>query len=70
MTSRKPSADELRDLVAGIVAGYFRDHDAVVGDASGKSGRIRVSVEVCLSDGEIPWSTGSVYFEERRNYRG
>lgn len=54
--------------MAGIVAGYLRDYGADIGNASGKSGRIKVSVEVCLSGGEVPWSTGTVHFEERRNY--
>jgi hypothetical protein len=66
MRPPKPTQAELRDLVAGIVAGYLRDLD--LQPAAGKSGRIKVEVEVCLSDGEVPWSTGSVSFTERRNY--
>lgn len=65
MSRRKPTNEELDALVTGIVAGYLRDLNL---DASGKSGRIKVEVEVCLSNGEVPWSTGTVYFEERRNY--
>lgn len=65
MSRRKPTNEELDALVTGIVAGYLRDLNL---DAAGKSGRIKVQVEVCLSDGAVPWSTGSVTFEERRNY--
>ena len=65
MRGPKPTNDELDSLVTGIVAGYLRDLHL---DAAGKSGRIKVEVEVCLSDGEVPWSTGAVTFIERRNY--
>lgn len=71
MASKRPSpvsGEELSGLVAGMVAGYLNTGDEQVRKAVRKSGRIRIEVEVCLDRGEIPWTTGSVTFEERRNY--
>lgn len=62
----KPSDREITDVALGIVAGFLRDAD--LSEAAGKSGRIKVEVEICLDRGEIPWTTGSVHFNERRNY--
>ena len=56
----------MTDFISAIVAGYLRDVN--LRDAAGRSGRVLVNVEVCLDRGEIPWTTGSVHFVERKNY--
>jgi hypothetical protein len=62
----KSTDPRITDLVMGILAGYVRDVN--LDGAAGKSGRIFVTLEVCLDQGEVPWSKGAAWFEQRRNY--
>lgn len=53
----------LSDLVAAFAAKAISEGSPEIRRAEGQSGRLHLSLEVCLNQGEVPWHTASVRFD-------